>query len=426
MGNLPLDELRIQDLYDELQDRWFTASDYLGASDFSFYGFRWDIEDDIQEGKSRIVCAVCRKPVVLRDGFIKKDGTNVQRYFRHLNDKDSDCPIKTPTKFSKGELQARMYNGATESPKHIEMKNRICEVIELDKRFGKPPVQEERISDPENKRGYRRPDVKADYQGTPFAFEMQISNTFLTEMVARDRFYRKIKMPLIWVCDGFFNDYPDLRTFHKDIYYHYGQKLIVFDDDAYNYSTKESRLTFTLYSIEQCGSRADRKYSWQRQFVDFDVIAKDTSFDRDIDYDKHIANNIIFDIIRSGEQTRDFKDKLYKFTHFDFTDWNDMDFECLHQLFIVFLSMKEGCLYGTTVPNYRAMSNILYIGNRSKDKHIEPHLWLFYTFVESDNHFKTLVLGRTYRQRKQEAETYQRSNKFVDILRHFFGNRWTV
>ncbi|MDY1045272.1 DUF6035 family protein [Pseudomonas coleopterorum] len=62
---------------------------------------------------------------------------------------------------------------------------------------------------------WRKPDVQAYREQRRFAFEVQLSTTFLTEIVGRREFYRVNGGAIVWVFEGF--NPQENRTAEQDI-----------------------------------------------------------------------------------------------------------------------------------------------------------------------------------------------------------------
>ena len=109
-------------------------------------------------------------------------------FFKHRHE-DGNCPAITACSLSQEEIDARKYNGATESRLHRCMKGWLC----------KCPTQDGQVSDivqePTWKdaltRARRRPDVRATVSGRRIAFEVQLSTTHLSAIEARRDFYQQ-------------------------------------------------------------------------------------------------------------------------------------------------------------------------------------------------------------------------------------------
>jgi hypothetical protein len=88
---------------------------------------------------------------------------------------------------------------------------------------------------------WKRPDVKCLYRGIPLVFEIQLSYTFLSDVIARDDFYRREGIFIIWVFARF-----DLRRAAvMDEAFFNRRNLFVLDKDAANETIERKVLTFT-------------------------------------------------------------------------------------------------------------------------------------------------------------------------------------
>lgn len=111
------------------------------------------------------------------------------------------------------------YNNAItakESPRHIELKNKIGSLIKVTKGFDLETlaIDNKFIFYSKEK---RRPDVYCEYQGKKVAFEIQLSKLSQRYILDRRDFYFKSNIYLIWILDDY--SVYNQSTFERDIKY---------------------------------------------------------------------------------------------------------------------------------------------------------------------------------------------------------------
>jgi hypothetical protein len=90
---------------------------------------------------------------------------------------------------------------------------------------------------------WRRPDVKCVYQGHPVVFEIQLSYTFLSDVIERDEFYKRDGIHIIWV----FASFNLNRAVVTDEAFFNRRNLFVLDADAMSQTAERGVLTFNGY-----------------------------------------------------------------------------------------------------------------------------------------------------------------------------------
>lgn len=89
--------------------------------------------------------------------------------------------------FVQRQIAAMKYNGAKESLLHRQMKLWLVESLYASGQF--TDIRQEKRWQGTITSEWRKPDVRAVFGGTPIAFEIQLSTTFLDVIVERRRFY---------------------------------------------------------------------------------------------------------------------------------------------------------------------------------------------------------------------------------------------
>jgi len=121
-------------------------------------------------------------------------------YFKHVLE-DGRCPQITRGELTMEEINARKYNGAKESARHIQMKEYVVKSLSADSRFSNIRVEKRWTGELSGE--WRQPDVRATYNGIDIVFEIQLSTTFLDVIVERRRFYQREGGLLFWIFADF-------------------------------------------------------------------------------------------------------------------------------------------------------------------------------------------------------------------------------
>lgn len=179
-------------------------------------------------------CAICNTPVHLCSRRETK-----RFYFKHRHE-DGNCPAITKGALSQEEIDARKYNGAKESHLHLKMKEWLVKCLRVDGRF-------EEICTEARWSGrftgeWRKPDVRATYNGLPIAFEVQLSTTYLDVIAGRREFYLRQGGLLFWIFAIFDSEHG--RLTEEDVFYNNNQNIFIVNAGtvADSLVTKEFRL----------------------------------------------------------------------------------------------------------------------------------------------------------------------------------------
>ncbi|MFT3849832.1 MAG: DUF6035 family protein [Propionivibrio sp.] len=116
---------------------------------------------------------------------------------------------------------------------------------------------------------WRRPDVKCCYRGQPLVFEIQLSYTFLSDVIARDEFYRREGIFIVWVFAGF-----DLnRAAVTDEAFFNRRNLFVLDADAMRETMERKELTFSGYRQSPCVADARLIDLWTSEYIKLSQVS---------------------------------------------------------------------------------------------------------------------------------------------------------
>ena len=198
----------------------------------------------------RFRCAICKCPL-----YLSRRITGTQnRWFVH-DGKADECPWFEGRRLAPEQIKALVYRGQQEGQQHREMKDYIARWLRQDPRV--QDVRLEKTTFSEVVKGeWRRPDVRCTYQEVPLVFEIQLSYTFLSDVIARDAFYRREKTFVIWV----FARFDSSRAAVTDEAFFNRRNLFVLDAQAREDTIARSALTFS--GFRQLPSLRDN-HSWR-------------------------------------------------------------------------------------------------------------------------------------------------------------------
>lgn len=190
------------------------------------------------EGSSaRFRCAICRHPL-----YLSRHRTGaLNRWFVHDGTVEQ-CPWNEKGRLSPDQTKALIYRGQQEGAKHRELKRFLANWLSKDPLVSAINLEQTTFS--EVVRGeWRRPDVKCLYAGKPLVIEIQLSYLFLSDVIARDEFYQREGIYIIWL----FALFDRNRAAVTDEAFFNRRNLFVLDGDAIRTTNEKAQLTFSGY-----------------------------------------------------------------------------------------------------------------------------------------------------------------------------------
>ncbi len=229
-----------------------------------------------------LVCSVCGAAVQL------VSRTDRSFYFRHMpEEEDRGCPINTKGQHTPDEIKAMQYNGAKESLAHQRLKQIVSDSVRADIRFGEPSV--ERVWRGMERKAWRKPDVQAVWDDKRFAFEIQLSTTFLSVIVDRRDFYRAENGHLIWIFQRF--DPQRTRRAEEDIFFNNNSNVFIVDQHTLRRSREAQRLALECWFAVPRMIDDHIEDEWQRSEVFIDDLTFDLPRQRVYFFDYEAARN---------------------------------------------------------------------------------------------------------------------------------------
>lgn len=207
---------------------------------------RSSISDRHQGGDGiSMVCKKCGHPVYIR-AYRTSGGTTLPG-FSHYDGGPVNCEWYQGKNRTPDSLKAEQYNGQQESPEHLLLCNKIGELSSLDPRYIKHTVN--KYHKPSHNPHGRTPDVYVEWEGYgPFVVELQLSNTFETEISGRCLYYSSEGIPLIWVLHDV-HEYTSIPQSIKDVVRRHRNNAFVIDKDSIEESYNQNTLILKCYKV---------------------------------------------------------------------------------------------------------------------------------------------------------------------------------
>jgi hypothetical protein len=181
-------------------------------------------------------CPVCQTPLWLTRRSHRSETGN--RFFKHA--REAQCPWYKPSDYTAEQILALRFHGQREGRLHKHLKRVMIDALSAD------PEVSDVVTEVTNwgavlKGEWKRPDVRCRWRGKTVVFELQLSYTFISEVVKRDLFYRAENIFVIWV----FRVADEKFAFVKDEKYFNKRNLFLLDDAAEAESVSAGRLMLT-------------------------------------------------------------------------------------------------------------------------------------------------------------------------------------
>lgn len=229
----------IERAIDTETDRRYEARELLSMSEQEFSDLRraamaTRVARQKEGIRPRFICAICRKPLYL-SRYIREEGN---RWFVH-DGASPDCPWYEGNKLSPDLRRALIYRGEQEGQEHRRIKNFLTTWLEKDPSIS--DVNPELVTHGQILKGeWKRPDVQCVRGDKRIVFEIQLSYTFLSDVIKRDEFYRKEGIFIIWV----FNAIDLRRAVVRDEMFFNRRNLFAIDAMSLKETESRGRLTF--------------------------------------------------------------------------------------------------------------------------------------------------------------------------------------
>lgn len=222
-----------------------TAQELVGMPETRWGMLRDRITDYRNQRPAGLLCScmMCDGPVFIQAR--KKSGKPLP-LFAHFQGNNSSCPWHHGTNKNPDDVRAAQYKGKQESLAHRLLCDRIDAMARMDDRYLSSTVAAYR-SPTESEHG-RFPDVAIRWRGFPeFVVEVQLSNTFQTEISARCTHYEREGVPLLWVLYGFDPELQGVPQSFIDIIRRHRGNAFVIDQEAITASVERKTIVLKCY-----------------------------------------------------------------------------------------------------------------------------------------------------------------------------------
>ncbi len=264
----PVDDPEIKEITDLVSGEIHQAAAFIADHQYGdLIAARSLIREAMKREQPQYVCAICGTPVHLVASMQKRF------FFRHKTE-DGSCPAVTRGSLTEEEIRARKYRGLRESEAHKKIKQLIERSLRADPGFDTETIaQEKHWSALNAPQAWRKPDVQATSSEGRFAFEAQLSTTFLDVVVGRRMFYRDVGAHLIWILARFSENYRRMTT--DDLLFSNNSNAFVADEETVRISEETKRFHLRChYRVPSCsgGVISDK---WQEAIVPFSELKKE-------------------------------------------------------------------------------------------------------------------------------------------------------
>jgi hypothetical protein len=338
------------------------------------------ISESIKKGQPELACSWCGTPVLLLSS------TEKRFFFRHIVE-DGSCPAQTRSLLSEAEIRARKYFGQRESDAHKRIKGLIEQSLDADPSFSMIAVEKTWRSarDPKAR---RQPDVQATSAERRFAFEVQLSTTFLDVVSGRRLFYRDEGALLVWVLGYFTPDYRRITT--DDLLFPNNSNIFVVDEETTAISIARERLHLRCHYRRPVLKHGQVEEAWDECIVAFSDLTQDQDRQRLFYFDYEAAEAEIRALVERDRQASENEAKAALRDLFEIF-WREKGVYCDHKpetlktWGIIRLGFAhQGMLlpeYPDSDSNLRAGLNALYSAKAGS-----PVGWRFQTLAEAAHH----------------------------------------
>lgn len=203
---------------------------------------------DRRRGKANEVtarCVMCGHPVYIASRKLRFRSLPLFQHFRGGN---PVCPWYQGETHTPDAVRAAQYRGHQESEAHRRMCELVLSLAQRDPRHRRGEVNQ--YLPPTASSHGRYPDVYLEWDGmVPFAIELQLSNTFQTEISGRYLHYQREGIRLLWVLVAFETRAEHLPQSFRDVVNRHRGNAFVLDEHAAEASRAEGTLILSCFLL---------------------------------------------------------------------------------------------------------------------------------------------------------------------------------
>lgn len=272
-GAQAVDEPEVGEVLDKETGEFVSHRELIGDDFGRAVQLRMQMQTDKVRENARYCCSMCFVPV-----YLVMHPTSRKFFLKHTLE-DGRCSAVTRGLLSQKEIDAIRYNGVKESRLHIEMKRWIAASLRADSRFSGVGVEERWTGKITG--AWRKPDVRATFNGVPVVFEVQLSTTYISVIAERREFYLREGALLVWV----FASFPDgeRRLTQDDVFFNNNRNAFIINQHTRDesLSSGDFKLTCAWFEPKPGGGLSRLK----RKVVSFGDLTLDRPSQRIFFYD---------------------------------------------------------------------------------------------------------------------------------------------
>lgn len=272
-GTQAVEEPEVGEVLDKETGEFVSHRELIGDDFGRAVQLRMQMQTDKVRENARYCCSMCFVPV-----YLVMHPTSRKFFLKHTLE-DGRCSAVTRGLLSQKEIDAIRYNGIKESRLHFEMKRWIAASLRADNRFSGVAVEERWSGKITGE--WRKPDVRAVFNGTPVIFEVQLSTTYISVIAERREFYLKEGALLLWV----FASFPDgeRRLTQDDVFFNNNRNIFIINQHTRDESIASG--DFKLVCAWSEPSPGGGLARLKRQVVSFSDLTLDLPNQRAFFYD---------------------------------------------------------------------------------------------------------------------------------------------
>lgn len=250
---------------------WISLTEYTGEGDYGtvIEQKRVALKLKLNSGELRYVCPICEEAMTLASHKIR-DRSVRRFYFKHVDD---NSPCVGQAGLSAAAICARKFGHCKEGALHKQVKAWLEESMGSDPEFSE--IDAEKHWKDIDGTSWRQPDVQSVWRGQRFAFEAQLSTTFLHVITERMRFYERNKGQLLWLFRDL--DPEHFKLSEDDIFYSNNRNGFRVTQQTVALSREQKRFALECVWCEPGDMGSYYVDEIRRQIVFFDKLHFDVS-----------------------------------------------------------------------------------------------------------------------------------------------------
>lgn len=265
----PVDDPEIKEILDLGTGEIVGAKEFIASHRYDrLIEKRIELKARLKKKKPCHICPICHVAVYIVASPDKRF------FFRHMIE-DGSCIAKTRSDLSEDQIRARKYHGLRESAAHIRIKQLIERSLIADPSFLNESIQSERRwTSKDNPAEWRQPDIQAAMPDEHFAFEVQLTTTFLDVVVSRKLFYSQEGATLVWILGSFDPNYRRMTT--DDLLFSNNSNVFVVNEETTLHSEEQKKFHLLCHFRRPSRDGDTLSDNWDEVLVPFDDLTRST------------------------------------------------------------------------------------------------------------------------------------------------------